>query len=309
MTRRALSLALLFACSCGGDTAVAPPPNELRGDLRPGIAARVADQEIEVALVKRVAGAQSVAPEQARDRLIGDALLAEHARRELAGSGLVAVAERAALARALLERLSGEDRSAGEPSDQELATIAAARWAEIDRPAAARTSHAVVLVQAGTDQRAARALAERIAAAVRGITDGTRFRQLAAAVPADGLKVRVESLGPVTADGRVVPERPTPGPPARFDLAFAKAANALAEVGEHSPVIESAFGFHVILLEERLPERRLTAEQRRELLRDEAIAMRLRHREQELVERLQRSTRVVHDRAAGALTAEIRVRP
>jgi hypothetical protein len=288
---------------------VVPAPREVRGNLRPGIAARVGEQEIEVALVKRVAGAQGIAPAEARDRLIGDALLAEHGRTELAPSGIVPVAERAALARALLERLSSEERAAGEPSDRELQAIAEARWAELDRPPAARTSHAVVLVQEGTDKRAAKALAERIAEAVRGITDAERFRERAKAVPADGLEVRVESLAPVTADGRVVPQRPTAGPPARFDAAFAAAANAIGDVGGHSPVTESAFGFHVILLEERLPEQRVAAERRRQLLRDEALAVRMRRREQELVERLLRSTRVTHDRAAGALTAEIRVRP
>ncbi len=307
-----LALAAVLSASCGSDSDAprsAPAEPAKTDDLPPGVAARVADQNIEVDLVRRVAGAQNLSPLAARERLVSSALLAAHAREELAPTGLVQVAERAGLARAMLERIERESLAEGPPSDSEIATVAEARWLDVDRPAAARTSHAVVLVKEGTSPAAARALATRIADAARGITDAEKFRERAKSVPKGELDVRVEQLGPVTADGRVIPDRPTSGPPARMDARFAAAANAIANVGEQSTVVESSFGFHVILLEERMAEQRLSQERKREVLRDEALAMRMRKREQELLERLRRTTRIEHDRAASALTAEVRVRP
>jgi peptidyl-prolyl cis-trans isomerase C len=312
-TARSAALSVLtIGVSCGGDTdqTTAGGGSTVVADLAPGVAARVGEQDIEAALVQRVAAAQKIDAVQARERLVKDALYAEHARSELAAGGRVAVAERAALARVLLERLERDARAEGAPTEQELAEIAKVRWLEFDRPPSARTSHVVVLVQPKTDKAAARRLADRIAQEVRGITDATKFRERAEAVPKGGLRVHAESLPGVTADGRVVSERPLPpGAPSSFDVAFSAAANAIEEVGQQSPVVESIYGFHVILLEERLPEKRIPRESWPKLLGEEALTARARLREQELVERLERSTRIERDRAASALTAEVRVRP
>jgi hypothetical protein len=289
----------------------APAPSLGLGDLPEGIAARVGNEVIPTELVRRVAAARQLSPAAARELLIQDALFAAHARSELGETGIVAAAERAALSRALLERLRAEAHARGEPSDEEIRRLVAARWHELDRPASARTSHAVVMLDAAADRALGRRVAERIAAAVRGVTDAADFRRIAAAVPSDGARVRVEQLPAVTADGRVVPEdesRRAP-PSSRFDPVFAAAANALGEAGAQSGIVESSHGLHVILVEERLPERRFPLAEIRARLRDEALASRARELEAELSGRLARATRVEVERSAAALTAQIRFGP
>jgi hypothetical protein len=307
-TVAALATILGLCAGCSSESSeVAPTPH--LDELPAGVAARVGDQQVPTALVQRVASAQKISPQAARERLIQTALLALHAERSL-GPVAVVAAERAALSRAVLERLLAQARAGGEPTDDELGQIIASRWLELDRPPAVKTSHAVVLLGEAADRGLARRIADRIAGAVRGVSDGGEFRRLASAVPSDGARVRVEQLPAVTADGRVVPEQPQDSAVAqRLDPAFARAANAIAEVGAQSGVVESAHGFHVILLEERLAERRVPLEESRSLLRDEAVAMRARSLEAELLSRLSRDKRVEISRSAQALTAEIQVRP
>lgn len=305
--RSILSIAIAAGCGTGADapSTVAPVDEQ----LPPGVAARVGDETISSKLIGRVARAQGVTPKDARSRLVQDALFAALARQELA-PGVVSAAERSGQARAVLELLAREARAAGEPTDAEVARIVAARWLELDRPASARTSHAVVRLGTGVDPNAARALAARIAKATRGAGDAEQFREAASAVPAGDLKVRVEQLPPVTADGRIVPppDAPPERVPGRLDPRFAAAANAIETVGEQSPVIESEFGFHVIFLEERLPEKRVAPERQRELVRDEVFAARARALKEEVLEAARGRTPIQTERAASALTAEVRVR-
>jgi peptidyl-prolyl cis-trans isomerase C len=308
MTWRALLVALGLVCC---DDAPATAPAIIVEDLPPGVVARVGDQLIAASSVAHVASAQRISAAEARERLVKDALFAAHGRALLDAQGGMAQVERAALARALIEELDRQSRAAGEPSDAEIARLTEQRWAELDRPPAARTTHAVVLVKAETERDRARALSEKIAAAVREAKDAKVFRERASAVPKGALEVRVEALPPVTSDGRVIaPRKPTPsGAPERFDLTFSAAANALSEVGQQSPVVESAYGFHVILLEEKLPAVRLPLERRRQLLRDEALAGRARAAKDRLELELARATKIEIDPAARVLTAEVRIQP
>jgi peptidyl-prolyl cis-trans isomerase C len=304
MRLRPLLVALGLAC-CDG--AQAPPPTVLE-DLPQGVAAKVGDELISVSAVARVAKVQGISPAEARERLVRDALLSAHGRALLGETGGVTQIERAALARAMIERLEQQVRARGEPTDAEIQRITELRWIEVDRPPAARTTHAVVMVEATTDRRAARELATKIAAAVRGAHDAKEFRARAEKVPRGALKVSVEALPPVTADGRVI-AKPQSGPAQRFDPKFAEAANAIAEVGQQSPVVESSFGLHVILLEEKLAGRSLPLEQRRKVLRDEALAARARVAKDQLELELARGAKIEIDHAAPTLTGEIRIQP
>jgi hypothetical protein len=300
---------LVLGAGCGSEHEPLAA-SAVAADLSPGIAARVGDETIATELVQRVSQAQRISPTDARELLIQSALWAMHARSQLAAPGALASAERGALSRALLERLQAEARAGGEPTDDEVRRIVAARWLELDRPAAAKTSHAVVLLDQGADRALAKRVAERIATAVRGAKDAAEFRELATAVPTDGARVRVEELPAVTADGRVVPDDASARQPAaQFDPTFAAAANALAAVGDQSGIVESSHGLHVIVLQARHPELRVAPEKRRELVRAEAITERARELESKLVGRLARETPVQVDRAADALTAMVQVRP
>ncbi len=282
-----------------------PPPESLTARLPPGVVARVADSAISARTVERIATAQGLAPAAARERAIEDALFARAARAALPRD-LSASAERAVLARALLEELLRQARAQGPVTQAELDAIIRERWYELDRPKAVRTTHAVVMPKPGEEAKAA-ALAEAIRRSASGAKDASDFRKRAESVDEQGLTVRVEQLPFITADGRSFQQdalRP-PSEGTSYDLDFARAASAIAEVGGLSPVTKTPFGYHVIYLEERLPEHRLTPEQARALLGEEAIAKRAARAEAALVKELQAKTVPEVARAADELTARV----
>jgi parvulin-like peptidyl-prolyl isomerase len=297
--------ALVLASACGNRAA--RPVASQSQKLAPGVAALVGADAISIATVRQIANAQHVPPERARKLAVEDALFAAAARARWSGTGWVAAAEDTSLARALLEQLQARAGAAGPPTDAEVAKLTAKQWVELDRPPAARTTHAVVLVKKPSDDARAKALAERIARAVHGVSDPAEFKELAKAVPTDGLKVHVEDLPPVTADGRVVPAPGQGESAGRFDPQFAAAANAIPAVGDQSPVVKSAFGYHVILLDARLPAKRVPLEKRRALLADHVIDERARAAQSTLLKKLTSATRIEVARTAIALTGRVRV--
>lgn len=296
---------LVAASACGSPPA--PPRAAQNQKLAPGVAALVGSDSISMATVEQIARAQQVTLRRARELALEDALFAAGARARWSGTGWVASAESTSLARALLEQLAAQAAAAGPPTDAEVARWTAKDWVDLDRPSAAQTTHAVVLVKKASDAPRAKALAERIARAVRGIADPAEFKKLAQAVPRGGLEVRVQDLPPVTADGRVVPKPGHVGNAGRLDPRFAAAANAIPAVGDQSPVVKSAFGYHVILLDQRLAAKRVPLDKRRALLTDRVVDERARSAERALLKKLMHSTRIEVARAAGALTARLRV--
>ena len=276
--------------------------------LPPGIAAQVGADAIAVETVVRIARAEHVPPSVARDRAVSDALFAAAARSAFAARSLVPVAERAAWARALLESLKGQALARGPASDAEVLELTAARWQELDRPETVRTTHAVALANNPADEVRARAVAEHIRDAVRGITDPQEFIRLAQAVAHPGVEVRAEKLPALTVDGRpYFPDNPPPDAASQpFDVDFAKAAHALA-VGQIGEPVKTRFGYHVILCEARLPAQRVPLEQRRLALQDEVIKARAERTKQELLARLSRASPIPISRAADALTAQVQV--
>ena len=260
-----------------------------------------------MATVARIAAAQGVSAAVARDRALTDALFATAARAKFEGTSIVPVVERGALARAVLEGFKADAISRGPASDAEVAELTAHRWQELDRPESVRVTHAVVKIDGPASDAKARAIADHIRDAVRGITDPEAFMRAAGAVPHEGVDVRVERLPAVTADGRTLDrDNPLTDTGQRFDLDFARAVQTLT-VGQISEPTKTVFGYHVILCEARLPEQRVPLEQRRVRLYDAVIKGRAERAKQDLLSRLSAATPTQLDRAVDDLTARVRV--
>ena len=305
--RRWAGSALLVALGCGSGGS--PPPTVSSG-LPAGLPARVGGELISAATVSRIAAGQSLAPQAAVGLAVSDALFAQGARATLPAASTRSI-ERAAAARSLLEQLGAAAAQAGAPRDAELAEITRERWVELDRPAAARTTHALVMNDAPERDAQARALAEKLAAALHSAASGEDLIRLAQAFPAEGFKIHSEALPFVTADGRTFQRRDA-GFTARagtFDGDFARAANALTRPGELSPVVKSAFGYHVIRLEELEPAAAVAKSELPALLGAEVLRRRADRARSELLEKLRHAAPVQLERAVDELTAQVQAAP
>jgi hypothetical protein len=325
--KRPLGLVLVMLGACAEPSGGAPP--DRRGTLRAGVVARVGDAEIASDTVARIALAQGVTAPEALDRAVRDALLAAGARSGL-GAGELASIESRVLARAVLRALWQEAQ--GAPiGDAELADATDRQFIWYDRPRGFRTLHAVVEVDEAAPAELgerARALADAIAAAVAPVAEQARatsaperseeqmfgpegprdpveqpFRDAVASVDRAGLTVTVEALPPATAEGRLM----AVGSDIGLDPAYARAAAELTRRGELSGVARSAVGFHVILLLEITPEKRVPADERRAVLRDDIHRRRASDARRELLERLRAEGRVAIEARADALLDLLRV--
>jgi hypothetical protein len=305
--RASVGFACMVVVGCSGGAAPAKPS---AAALPEGQVAGAGAELVSAVTIARIVQRQGVAPAAAAAAAVSDALFAQSARERLA-VGTVRSIERAAIARSMLEQLSGDARRAGPPTDAELADILRERWADLDRPEAARTSHAVVLNDKPERDAAARALAQKLAEALQGVADGDELVKKAQAFPAGGFQIKAEKLPFITADGRSFQRREAgfAATPARFDLDFARAANALEQPGQLSPVAKSSFGYHVILLEERAPKQVVPKEQLPALLAPEVETRRAARARRELLERLHQAAPVQVDRAFDELTANVKVAP
>jgi peptidyl-prolyl cis-trans isomerase C len=234
---------------------------------------------------------------------ISDALFAAWARADSANAPAVVVAERAALGRALLEQLEAQATALGPPSDTELDALVAERWTEFDRPPRVRTTHAVILVKKPEDAAPVQALAQKLASELDGSTESALFVEKARAFDAKPFELVAERLSPVTADGRVWDPDARPGQQfGTYEVDYARAANALERPGDHSPVVKTVFGSHVILLEERLPELRVPLEERRAALHDDVISRRTKKLLESTLAELHNTTAVERERTEDVLT-------
>jgi hypothetical protein len=299
---------LLFAVGCEGPSA---PPAPATASLPVGVAARVGVQLVDARTVERVAAARGVAPRDAAELAISDALFAEGARANL-GPGAARSIERAALARGLLEQLVRDAAQAGAPTQAELSDLLRERWVDLDRPAAVRTTHAVLLNDKPARDAAARAQAEKLAQAVHSATSDEELVRLAKDFkPEDGFEVRAEQLPFVTPDGRIFQRaeagfKPRPG---SFDTDFARSANALQQPGELSPLVKSGFGYHVIRLDERAPGVSVPPAELAERLAPEVVARRAGRARRELLDKLRPTSAIQLERAVDDLVGRIQVAP
>lgn len=284
------------------------PALATRVHLPPGLAAKVGTDEIAVSTVTGIARAQRVTLSVARELAARDATFAAGARETFAGGSIVPVVERGAWARAILERFKVDATARGPASDAEVTELTALRWQDFDRPETVRTTHAVAIVSKPEQDAAARAIAQHLYDAVHGVSDPQEFIRRAQAVPHEGLDVRAERLPPVTRDGRVYfPEGAPPEVASqRFDKDFAEAAHRLA-VGAISEPTKSIFGYHVILCEARLPEKRVALEERRKALAEDVLKSRAERSKQDLLGRLSSTTSVAITRSVDDLTARVQV--
>jgi peptidyl-prolyl cis-trans isomerase C len=221
----------------------------------------------------------------------------------------VEAALRGTLARAVLETLKKE-ASETAPTDAEVAEVTARHFVELDRPETFRVIHAVVKVPPKADNAMhlrARALAARLAERVTNATDEAEFRKLAESIDErDGLEVVVETLKPVAADGRVV-DVDRPSDQQTYVLSFARAASRLTQPGQKSGVVTSEFGFHAMMLLERIPALVVPLDERRRLLRDEILTDRARRLKKDLLHRLQSNVATTVERSTDSILATVDV--
>lgn len=275
----------LFGAACEHRATPAERPSPGAGPVR-----------IPAEIVREIAARTSVPIERARELAEEDALLAaELGQRDPARSLSI---ERLVLARELSRALLVDVAGSGPPTDQEVAALTSERWWELDRPRMVQVTHAVVLAE--TENAAAAALAERIAGAVATVTTEAEFKEAVAAVPALDLKVRVESLPPVTPDGRSVdPARPPPlGPLQHFAQEFAAGAQKLQRGGEISPVVRSPFGYHVMFAKRILEARQPSLAERRELVKSEVMQRRARALQQQVLQEQRQRSAPQQERSA-----------
>lgn len=300
--------AVIAALLLIGGCSKRPTAPTVTAKLDEAIAGRVGGQVIDLQTVERIAAAQHVSPKVALDLAVEDALLAEHAKGAAPPYAPTTHLERLALARSVMEQIETEARSKGEPTAEELKQVIDGWWWELDRPELFRVTHAVVLPgkEATPEiQERARALAERIHAAVLGAKPN-EFSKRVEAVEAGDLKVKVESLSPVASDGRAVDLKYPPkrgGSTSRYNAAFAAAATSLREIGEISPVVQTPFGYHVMMLTERVPAQHAAQSE----LDREVFDQRASKIQSDLLSSLRTSSNIAVLDQASALTGLIRV--
>jgi len=262
-------------------------------------------------LVGSVATALDLAPRDALEREIHDALFANAAlARAYDAQPTVRAALRGYLARALLAEVK---REAGQRAieDSEVAEATARHFVELDRPEAFRVIHAVVRVSDNATlarRGQAKALAERIATRVAPARDPEDFRARVDSIgERDGFEVVVETLKPVAADGRVVDVDHPSADPQHYVAAFARAASHLGEPGQKSAVVTTAFGFHVLMLVEKTPTHTVSLDERRQLLLEEILTDRARRMQGDLLQRLRAASPSYIERSADDLLASVNV--
>lgn len=271
---------LLLGCS---RTPVSPPSS----DLPAGALARVGSWSIAPATLDLI----RLAPESVWPAVSHDALFAEQL--EETAPDAARVVRRGVLVRALSGGLQARALSDhGEPRASELARESAKLWLEVDRPRSVRTVDLLIPTESLAPDDEAYALAQRIEEKVRGQHTLEEFSMLARGVDFGAFDVQFFFRAPTTADGRAVILGAEDQQYAPLAPECARAAAALSDVGEVSPIVGSHEGFHLLIATEILPAFRLPEEQRLERLRNEVAATRATAEWNELREQLRKATPV-----------------
>jgi len=294
---------LVVASSCSSKNGERAPAQE-NAALGGEVAARVNGEPIPLAVVTSVAAAEKLPIEEALRRVIDDAVAARAAKdRGLDRRPPASWQLEATRARLASSRLLADARRAGPPNDEEVARLSEVHWAEVDRPPSVRVQHAIVLrPKNAADAPRLKAAAPGLLAAVSGARDDADFEAKAkayfAAVGATDSS-RVESLPPFTEKGLV-----TEGG-GGMDETFAAAAFRIPAVGSTSGVVETSFGWHVIRLLDRIPERRMPIEMRRIAFAEEVVAHRAHDELTQRLKALQATHPVTISDAADAMMQSV----
>ncbi len=304
MRRAVLAVAASMVLSCGTDARRTTRSEDQNATLGGDVAARVGSQAIALSVVARVAEAQNVPPPEALRKLVDDEIAASAARaqgreqRDPTSWRLVSTR-----ARFTADQFAKEARALGPPTDEEVNLLSARHWIEVDRPPTIRVEHALVMrPKDAALLEAARRLAGELRTALVP-TSNEEFLTKAKAFPhEEKLVIHVDPPLPAfTEDGRVAEGG------GQMDPAFAKGAFAIASDATTSPVVESSFGFHVIRLLERIPEKRMPFENRRLAFTDEVYVMRARERMNARVKALRTEVGVSVSPAAEQLMRTVKV--
>jgi hypothetical protein len=284
---RALALTALVA-SCGGEDRRVDQGAALGGD----VALRAGSEVVPLSLVGNVARTQKIEVREAVRRLSDDAVAADAAKKKgLDRADPAAWQLEAARARFVADRLLTDARAKGPPTDDEVKESSKQHWREVDRPPAARVAHALAMPKKKGDPKQdadAKEVARSIAEAVRGSASETDFMERAKAVPhPDDVSIVAESLPAVTAEGDLLDMQ------GGMDPAFARAANRLEKPGDISPIVESdKYGWHILYLNEKVPEQRMAFEDRRVAFASEIYARRSNAALQAVLEAGRRKTKI-----------------
>jgi hypothetical protein len=237
--------------------------------LAPNIALRVGDVEISSNYLAAVQRAQALSVDSAQARIVDDVYAALRVAQSAPQAQIYA--RRTVLARTLLDAIRREAEQIGDASDQELLAATERYWRDVARPVMHRVTHVVVEVKDQCDSATARRTAAEIARRLPARVAESEFRKLVADTVTNACPPKVEDLEPVAADGRTLGETV-------YVPEFVKAAHELSVVGERSPVVETKFGFHVMLLTEVVPARLMQEEERRDWLQPEILRLRAKER-------------------------------
>lgn len=326
-----LAAVALMLGGCGDPEPSTPPA--ARGALAEGVVAEVGGEAVASETVGRIAVVKGVDRQAALEAAVSDAVFAAGARSDL-DARVTASAERRVLAHALLRALWLESKE--RPiTEAELDEATEVRWTFYARPRGYRTVHVVVQLSdeaSEEDVRRAREHAERLREEL--IPTAERARQVPApeldgqamfratadhpdeivavwkdavdSVDHGSLDVLAQPLPPITAEGRPI-DHDNPLNPNLFDETFTREASALSERGDLTGVFRSYAGFHVAMLLEVTPPRRLDRQARLEGLRDEILRVRALRERRALLEQLRERSPVERPMNVDALLSLVRV--
>lgn len=254
-TKLGVLLSLLVALT---GCATEKPSDQHAVPLGDGVLARIGARPLQPRLL-RPDGATSALP--VTDVLF-DFLLAEETRQQLLHRA--SSAERAVLARALLEDLREEVRRKRTVSQDELHAEWARNWILFDRPRAVRGALIEVKVAELEPEAERQQLASQLRDAARAARNLGELEK--ALYPFKGQRYSARLVPPVTHEGRVVPLLPQDSHSLTIETSYAEAMSALTAEGQVTPVWTTASGFAFGFALEIVPEQSVPLDEAREQL-------------------------------------------